>query len=314
MNLLQLQYFQYVAKHENFTKAAQELFVSQPALSQMIRQLEEELNVKLFDRVGKKIQLNEFGTTYLEYVNQALSMLDDGEAALRELSSNRQITISFAYSSKVELIKQIVLQYWQKHPEIRIYSEFMQPDSAVQRLINSEIDFALVNQKIEHPNVSYRTIKSHSMYLYLGYGHPLSSQKEISLLELKNTPFLCNGHTMKPALLRSICRDFGLDPDIMVVTNDISAIQTILNEAPYCYLVRSNIIMNDMLQPTHTLGSFHTITQNVISTDYLAVRNDFHISLEQQHFLSGMRSLEADFDKRAHDMTIQYMHDHYPAG
>ncbi len=312
MNLLQLRYFQSVAKHENFTKAAQELFVSQPALSQMVRQLEEELDVTLFDRIGKKIRLNEAGTIYLSYVDQAMAALDAGEAALRALSDSRDVTISFAYTSKVELIRKILLECWQEHPEYIVRAALLPPDSALLRLTNAEIDFALVNQKIEYPGISYRAIASHDMYLYLGRGHPLSQMKEISLLDLKDTPFLCNDHTMKPELLRGICQSYGFTPDIRLVTSDTPTIQKIINQAPYGYFVRSNVIVYAMEKDPPTTGTFHLIKQKISSTDYLAIRNNFQMSLEQQHFLDRMRKTEAEFDRWAHEMSMQYMEKQYP--
>lgn len=312
MNLLQLRYFQSVAKHENFTKASQELFVSQPALSQMVRQLEEELNVTLFDRIGKKIRLNEAGAIYLNYVDQAMAALDAGEAALRALSDSRNVTISFAYTAKAELMREILRECWQEHPEWIVRADLLPLDSALLRLTNGEIDFARVNQKIEHPGISYRAIVSHDMYLYLGRGHPLSRVKEISLLELKDTPFLCNDRTIKPELLRGICQDYGFTPDIRLITSDTQTIKEAMNQAPYGYFVRSNIIAYAMEKQPPTKGTFHLVKQKIFSTDYLAVRNNFQMSLEQQRFLEWMRKTETEFDRWAHEMTMRYMEEQYP--
>ena len=311
MNLLQLRYFQCAANYQNFTKASQELFVSQPALSQMIRQLEQELRVDLFDRVGKKIQLSQAGEIYLRHVNQALSALDAGENALKSLAEKRQVTISFGYSSKRALIQQILLECWKDHPEYMIRAELISPDCAVQRLINSEIDFALVHQKIEHPNISYRAVGNNTLYLFLGHNHPLSHLKEISLLELKDTPILCNSHTISPESLRVLCGDYGLEPDIRIVTNDIEAIQHIMNSSPYGYFVRSNAIVRDSMETNKTKGSFHLIRQKLTTPSYLAVRNNFQISWELEHFLNRMRSAEAEYDTHASEIAMRYMQEHY---
>ena len=311
MNLLQLRYFQCAAKHQNFTKASQELFVSQPALSQMVRQLEQELRVDLFDRVGKKIQLSKAGEIYLRHVNQALSSLDAGEEALNALAGKRQVTISFGYSSKRALIQQILLECWKEHPEYVIRAERISPDCAVQRLINSEIDFALLNQKIEHPNISYRAIGRQNLYLYLGYKHPLSNIKQISLLDLKDTPILCNSHTISPESLRVLCGDYGLEPDIRIVTNDIQAIQHIMNSSPYGYFVRSNSIVRDSIETYKTKGSFHLIRQKLTTPSYLAVRNNFQISWELDQFLNRLRTAEAEYDARADEIAMHYMQEHY---
>ncbi len=311
MNLLQLQYFQCVAKHQNFTKAAEELFVSQPALSQMIRKLEHELNTELFIRKGKQISLSKSGHIYLQYVNRALAALDEGKKALQTLSINRKTTISLGYSSKTEFIQLILLDYWKAHPEYIIQSELITPDCAIQRLITSKIDFALLHQKIEHPNISYYTISTHTIYLYLGYGHPLSNIKEISLLDLDQTPLLCNSHTIAPELLQTLCRDYGLDPNIHFIINDINTIQHIMNRAPYGYFVHSNVIARDFMEPQKTKGTFHLIQQELNTTNYLAIRNNFQISREQKQFLDYIQQEEARYDALSHEKVMSYMAKRY---
>ena len=78
ITLLQLQYFQSLAKEQHLTKTAEKLFISQTTLSATIIKLEKELGTQLFDRKGGSIRLNEQGEKYLQYVNGALLMLSDG--------------------------------------------------------------------------------------------------------------------------------------------------------------------------------------------------------------------------------------------
>ena len=83
MELMQLRYFVTVAQLQHLTRAAEQLRISQPALSKAISRLEEELGTELFDRSTNRIALNSSGRLYLQYVSQALSMLDSGETALQ---------------------------------------------------------------------------------------------------------------------------------------------------------------------------------------------------------------------------------------
>lgn len=90
MDLLSLRYFQTVAKLENMTLAAEILQISQPAISKMIKNLEGELNVKLFDRTGKYIRLNEYGKRFLVKVDLALQTLEEGKQSYWTCLSDRQ--------------------------------------------------------------------------------------------------------------------------------------------------------------------------------------------------------------------------------
>lgn len=93
MELNQLYYFLAVAKTENITKAAQELFITQPALSRVILRLETELGASLFDRKGGRLVLNEYGELFSSYIRPALELIDDGVHALTGKLSSREVEI-----------------------------------------------------------------------------------------------------------------------------------------------------------------------------------------------------------------------------
>lgn len=93
MELTQLHYFVVVAKTENITRAAQELFISQPALSRVISRLEKELNTRLFDRHGGRLVLNEQGKLFLSYIAPALNSVNEGVHAVQRMQEERNIRI-----------------------------------------------------------------------------------------------------------------------------------------------------------------------------------------------------------------------------
>lgn len=86
MDLLQLKYFQVVARLEHMTRAAEELHISQPSLSKMISRLEKHLGVPLFDRHGKQIRLNRFGKIFLNRVDRVFAELEEGQYELADLT------------------------------------------------------------------------------------------------------------------------------------------------------------------------------------------------------------------------------------
>ena len=86
MNLNQLYYFKTVAQLQHFRKAAEKLNISQPSLSLSISNLEKELGTYLFERQGRNVSLTKYGEIYLEYVKEALSILEIGEKKLRKIT------------------------------------------------------------------------------------------------------------------------------------------------------------------------------------------------------------------------------------
>src|SRR5258708_33114532 len=99
MDLLQLKYFQAVAQLEHMTRAAEQLSIAQPFLSQSIAKLEEDLGVPLFDRQGRRIQLNQFGKVFLKRVERVFVELDEGRREVADLAGLEHGLIALAVAS-----------------------------------------------------------------------------------------------------------------------------------------------------------------------------------------------------------------------
>src|SRR6478735_515380 len=117
MELRQLNYFVKAAEHLHFTEAAAESFVTQSTLSQQIKQLEEELGVLLFDRIGKQVRLTEAGNVFLIHARQVLLEVQKGKQAIAELNNmvtgELRIGVTYAFTS---LLIPALLPFSQKYP------------------------------------------------------------------------------------------------------------------------------------------------------------------------------------------------------
>lgn len=123
MELTQLNYFRCVAAMQNMTKASEMLHVTQPTLSKAIYSLESELNVKLFDREGKSLKLNDYGMMVLEYANDVLGKADDLITAINDKLNQGagQINISFSfYDNAPSQFMEFISGYMDRYPDIRV--------------------------------------------------------------------------------------------------------------------------------------------------------------------------------------------------
>lgn len=121
MELTPIRYFVKLAEILNFTEAAKALFVTQSALSISIKQLEEELHCRLFERIGKKVFLTESGRIFHEYALQAISSIDNG---IQKINADNNVykgklTIGVTFSM-IELVNACVVKYTQKYPDVKL--------------------------------------------------------------------------------------------------------------------------------------------------------------------------------------------------
>lgn len=123
MNLQQLGYFVAVARSRSFTRAAEACFVAQPALSQQIRKLEEELGLPVFERRRRGVELTLAGTAFLEYAEQVLKLVEESKQRISDLQSVRQGSISVLCLPTVATywLPPIISQYRAQYPEIDVH-------------------------------------------------------------------------------------------------------------------------------------------------------------------------------------------------
>lgn len=144
MNLTHLRYFSVVASQESITKASELLFVSQSAVSKTIKQLESELNVQLFDRVGRTIKLNRAGKLFYSYVNDSLNLLDRGISSVSGGIKTSEQPISILFEVGSTLIPQIVNRIQKNLPNVRLnIAQHVQMDTDLQ-----QYDFIVTTRKI----------------------------------------------------------------------------------------------------------------------------------------------------------------------
>jgi DNA-binding transcriptional LysR family regulator len=229
MEFLQLKYFQAVAQLEHITKAAKELNISQPSLSNSIQRLEKKLGVPLFDRQGRHIKLNAFGKTYLKRVEQAFLELEEGERELRDMAGldHGVITISVTLPY---VLPTLLEQFLTVHPHVRIIQR--QLGSTIGRkhdLENADIDFCISTTPISGPDIEWLALVEEELCLTVPKGHRLADRESIPLIEAANEPFISlSSRSNFRQITDGFCREAGFEPRIAFELEEVSAIQTLV--------------------------------------------------------------------------------------
>jgi DNA-binding transcriptional LysR family regulator len=216
MELLQLKYFQVVATNEHITRSAEQLNVSQPAISIIISRLEKELGVPLFNRSGRKMVLNECGRAFLRRVNRILLEIDNAQIELGSISQQWEQTITLSETSP-QLIQGVISAFDRLHPKINWRQNVASMSEILKMLHTGQIDLAVTSPGIVDPEIENTVLFEDEFMLAVHEDHPLSSRRSVYLEETINEEYIAlqKGFPFRDqsdALFQSI----GMVPNIVI--------------------------------------------------------------------------------------------------
>lgn len=213
MDLTQLRYFQAVARTGNITRAAAELFVTQPNLSKSITRLEEELQVPLFDHRKGKIELNDYGRMFLSSVDIIFSELNAGTQNIQRMYAASQYLLSLGCNIRSYLADNLPL-FTMAHPEIGIRQLDCTTPQLVERLLDRSINLALSNEPLNDERIDFQRLGSKNYVIAMHSDHALSGQKSVSFSQLENDTFICDTSRFHLDNLRQVCQLHGFMPHV----------------------------------------------------------------------------------------------------
>ncbi len=182
MELLQLRYFRDAAELENFSKAAEKNLVPQPSISKTISKLEQELGVRLFDRNGKKISLNENGKYFYEKVNTALANIDD---AVHHFKPPIQSNISIYIQAGNRFISMLTADFLTSTKDI-----FVSSVNQISNNTQNSYDFTFMQLFDDMSSYNYEKLMEDEIVLVVSKEHPLCRYNELSIRNLADYPYI----------------------------------------------------------------------------------------------------------------------------
>jgi DNA-binding transcriptional LysR family regulator len=215
MNFNHLKYFQVVAHLENVTRAAEELHIAQPSLSKTISRLEESVGVPLFERQGKRIELNQFGKIFLRRVERSFNELTEGQREVTDLAGLERGRVTVG-ATTARLLPDLFKEYLTHHPHVKFrLFQITQQLEIQKQLMNGEIDLCISTLPIEQLEIHCESLIIEEIFLAVPPEHRLAGQKSIRLEEIANELFI---HQSAECGLREVTNDFcqqaGFTPNI----------------------------------------------------------------------------------------------------
>ncbi|KGP71175.1 LysR family transcriptional regulator [Pontibacillus yanchengensis] len=217
MDIRHLQYFLEVAQQQSFTKAAQQLNVSQPALSKMIRNLEEDLEVTLLDRSNKQIQLTDAGQAVLEQAQRVLGMMEDLTTSLYDTIHLQKGAISFGLPPLIGTLffPGIIANFRKTYPGISIQITEYGAKKMEQSLIEGQVELAIAVAPVDQSIFESIPFTEEKMKVVMPNHHTLANLGQIELKELSKEKFiLFQEDFAMHDLIRNHCLEQGFIPHI----------------------------------------------------------------------------------------------------
>ncbi|MDA3630494.1 transcriptional regulator CynR [Saccharopolyspora sp. WRP15-2] len=179
VELRHLRYLLAVAEQANFTRAAEELHISQPTLSQQIKQLEKALGVQLLDRTGRSVRLTDAGATYVDHARQALRDLEAGQRAVLDVQdlTRGHLRLAVTPTFTAYLVGPLTGAFWAAYPGISLDVREMTQDRIESALLADELDLGVAFSGEHLPGIDSAPLLTESLSLVVGRRHPLASRE-----------------------------------------------------------------------------------------------------------------------------------------
>lgn len=185
MSIRHLRIFIMVASLKNMSAAAEKLFITQPSVSQAIKEIEQYYGVKLFERLSKKLYLTESGEYLLRYATHIVQSFDEMENMMRNKSDNIALRIGASITVGSCLLNQILNQLEEKNNKITTQIYVRNTREIEKMLLDSELDVALVEGTVTSKDLISKPVYQDKLIIVVGKGHKFYNRDEISIKELQ---------------------------------------------------------------------------------------------------------------------------------
>jgi len=211
MTITQLYYVLAVAENQNFTKAAEKCFVTQPTLSMQIQKLEDQLDVKIFDRSKKPIELTDVGK---KIVTQAKNIVNESYR-IQDIVDQQKGFIGGEFKLGIiptimpTLLPMFLKNFIKKHPKVKLKIEELNTEEIITRIKDGHLDAAIAASPLEDENIKERVLYFEPFVSYIPKGHRLHTNKKINIadLDIDDMLLLEDGHCFRDGVI-NLCKAF----------------------------------------------------------------------------------------------------------
>ncbi len=227
-----LKAFITVAEVGSFSDAAEQLYLTQSAISKRIALLEQQIGKRLFDRIARQVSLTEAGNELLPRARRILQEYENALQAINDLSGEASGTLRLAISHHLGLhrLPPVLKQFAQQYPNVTLDIEFMDSEKAYERVLHGESEVAVITLALEsHHNINSKKIWDDPLRFICAEDHPLASLKKPALRDLAEYPIILPGlNTYTGRIIQNLFQKEGIPLKAPMSTNYLETISTMV--------------------------------------------------------------------------------------
>ncbi|NNK88080.1 MAG: LysR family transcriptional regulator, partial [Flavobacteriaceae bacterium] len=211
MTITQLYYVLAVAEHQNFTKAAEKCFVTQPTLSMQIQKLEDQLDVQIFDRTKKPIELTEIGKKIVEQAKNIVNEADRIQDIVDQQKGfiGGEFRLGIIPTIMPTLLPMFLKTFIKRYSKIKLKIEELTTEEIIQRINDGHLDAAIAATPLEYDSIIERPLYYEPFVAYVPKQHRLHEKEKINAtdLDIKDMLLLEDGHCFREGII-NLCKAF----------------------------------------------------------------------------------------------------------
>lgn len=230
MELDQHRYFLRVAERGNFTRAAEELMISQPALSRSIRKLEDELGQPVLERKTRKVTLTDAGVLLQARAQQVLSIIEDTKAEITDDGVSGRIRIGAIPTIAPYFLPEVLAAFSKKFPQATLLVQENTTEQLLKSCGQGDIDLAILALPIPTRHLEVKELFQEELILVLPADHPLAEKPKVRLRDIEQLPFvlLDEAHCLTDNIV-SFCQQRAFQPVVVERTSQLAMVQELVS-------------------------------------------------------------------------------------
>ncbi|MEM6776115.1 MAG: LysR family transcriptional regulator [Planctomycetota bacterium] len=230
MDTDQLENFRCVAELGNFTRAAERLRISQPALSRSIQRLEEEMGQPLFDRKPREVELTDAGLRFQKSVEQILQIIDDTRSEIGDDGESGRIRVAAIPTVAPFLLPQMLKRFAEDYPKASIVVREDTTDHLLKACKQGEVDVAILALPVQAKYIDVQVLFDEELLLVMPRDHALAQLERISMSDVESHPFILldEAHCLSDNIT-SFCRQQSFQPVVVERTSQLIMVQELVS-------------------------------------------------------------------------------------